>query len=288
MVDLVKITELPLLASVPTDAVFPVVHDGVTYKATRAALQGAAGANGSAGANGTNGTNGSAGVDGSLATIGRLSRAGSLGLWHFNGSLADSSGNGKDFTADTGTAVYCDIWPGFRGIDLAGALRLIQSDTSFKLLGDMTFELIGMLNGAHVGNPLFAFGGPGETQAENTAYEVSLSAARAPTWFSEHTAGVNVSYAPSAVALPPEGVPFHLAATRISNVVQFYLNGVALGAASSALTAPDGATTAALRLGGYATGLAGAFLCGGFQLFSSGLSGAEILADSDASIGALY
>lgn len=252
-------------------------------------ITGEAGPDGNQGPPGTQGGVGNTGPAGTLLTIGRLDGTHSpAGLWHFNGSLADSSGNSRTFTVDAGSAVYAELWPGFKGIDLNGLTRLVQTDAAFRILGDVTYEMVCVLNATPNGLALFAQQDAGETLATNTSAQVSLAATRLLTWTSEHSTGIDDTYALTAAALPPPGVPFHYAVTRTANVVQHYVNGVAHGPASSALTAPDGGTTSKLSLGGGVTTLGAAFLCAEFKVIASGLNSTQVAAEAERSIGQLY
>lgn len=253
-------------------------------------LTGVAGAKGAKGDTGDQGVQGVQGPAGSLATIGRLDTTHSpLGLWHFNGDLADSSGNSRTLTVDTGAAVYAELWPGFKGIDLNGTCRLTNSHASFQLTGNCTIEMVCVLNGTPNSIAFVAQNVAGETSATNTLFRLGVTtAARLLQWLTEHGAGVDDAYTLSTAALPPLGVPFHLAVTRTSNVVQFYVNGVAHGPASSALTAPDGGGSTVLNVGGDASNLCGPMMLAELKIIGSALSAPQVLAEAERTIGALY
>lgn len=253
-------------------------------------LTGVAGAKGAKGDTGDQGTQGVQGPAGSLATIGRLDTTHSpLGLWHFNGDLADASGNARTLSVDAGAAVYSELWPGHKGIDLNGTCRLTNSHSSFQLTGNCTVEMVCVLNGAPNANPVLICGASGETEATNVLYWLSFSgASRLFSWLSESGAGVDAAFALTAAALPAPGVPFHFAVTRASNVIQAYVNGVAHGPASSALTTPTGGTSGALWVGGAVTTLCAPLLLSELKIIGSALSAPQVLAEAERTIGALY
>lgn len=231
---------------------------------------------------------GAQGLPGSLATIGRLTTAHSpLALWHFDGDVLDASGNARTLTVAGGTAVYSELWPGFRGLSFQ-SLSLTRTDAAMRIAGDMTVEAVLMLDATPTADALFGVTGPDETEAANIQWEWDVLANRQPVWFSESGAGVNASYGPAAAVLPPIGVPFHLASTRISNVIRWYCNGVLMGAASSALATPTGGTVATLQVGKVNSFFHPNFLMADLKIIGSGLTAAQVLAEAELTIGALY
>jgi hypothetical protein len=266
----VRITELPELAVVPDDAQISIVQGGDNYRTTKAALHG------------------------SLATIGKLTTAHSpLGLWHFDGALTDSSGHenagSHTLAVDTGTAVYGDLWPGYRGLSLQ-SLLLSNSHADFRITGNITIEMVLMFDVAPDGAVPVSWttiGGSDSDEANNTLYNINVPSTRIPGWFHEDTAGANNSFSPSAVALPPPGVPFHFAATRISNVVRMYVNGVLRGT-SGALNGAVGGGNGKLFVGGVTGTLHPNFLLGDLKITGSGLDDSQVAAEAALSVGQLY
>lgn len=235
-------------------------------------------------------TIGATGPAGTLATIGRLTTLHSpLALWSFNGVLTDASGNGRTLTVAAGAAVYAELWPGYKGIDFNGTLRLGQTASAFNVLGDITIEMVIVLNATPNGNAFLVWGGPGETEAENASFQVTINADRSVTIISEHGAGVNDTFTTAAVAVPPPGIPFHFCVRRASNVWQVLVNGVVLGAASSALTAPTGGSTGALIVGAnLVPALAAAMLIADLKIIGSALTTPQVLAEAELTVGQLY
>ncbi len=300
---------------IPLKGIFRIEGDGVDVEVTEDAVEitfngeqgpkgdtgdkgptGDTGATGAAGTNGTNGTNGATGATGAtgtLATIGRLGTTHSpIGLYHFNGDINDASGNSRNLSVDVGSVVYAELWPGFLGVDFNNSLRLKSTNGAFQIAGDITIEMMLVLNGTPNGSAVVACEGAGETQAENALYQIDFTGAtRLVNMTSEHSTGVNDTYALTANALPPLGVPFHFAAVRESNKWQFYVNGVAHGPQSSTLTAPDGGTSGTFYVGGGTAGVggqAGPLLMAELKIIGSALNSTQIAAEADLTIGQLY
>lgn len=182
-----------------------------------------------------------------------------VGLWQFQGSLADASGNGFTLSVDAGSAEYSAFAQRILGVRLNG-LRLKRAHEALLTIpGDMTIGMFCLFEEqpepSVVGQAtaLVTYtGGTSDASADyNYQYQldITVTPGRLMRWFSEHGVGVNDSYT-LASHLPAPGVPFHLMATRTANVVQFYLNGTTFGAASAALTTPDGGTLTELYVGG--------------------------------------
>jgi len=205
------------------------------------------------------GVQGTTGPTGDAAAIGLHDTTyGPAGLWQFNGNLNDSSGNGYHLTVDSGTVVYTSMCPGLVGVRLS-ALRLkaALANNLLRITGDVTIEMLCQLEADSVGsvvgsNAFVSFtGGQDDTSSSlNYLYHVAINEGRLLRWFSEHGTGVNDTYDVTAQALPPLKQVFHLAVTRTSNVIQWYVNGRPFGPPSSALTAPTDGSAAQLFVGG--------------------------------------
>jgi len=220
------------------------------------------------------------------------------GLWNFNGTLADSSGNGFDMVLSAGAIGYADIAPGKKGVLLGSTAILGQAaaNTALKILGDVTLEMIVQLDSLASLFTAFSFAASGETQATNTAYLLRIPAVvpatppRQLTWLSESGAGVDATYAnpgPESIGLIHNIM--YIAATRISNVVQFYVNGLPFGAPSAALTPPDGATSSKLFIGCDVTTSPGTNpIIFSAKVIASGLNAAQIKAEYNRTMGPAY
>src|SRR6185369_8603719 len=173
-----------------------------------------------------------------------------VGLWQFNETLNDTSGNAFNLTVEVGTERYTDIYPGTRGVQLIGNKLVFNTFTStLAITGDVTIEAIMYLEtypGANV-VLIASHGASGETSDTNYMYYYALNATDGNfTLISENGAGTNATYTLNDG--PGLGL-CHVAVTRTSNVIQFYLNGRAYGAASSTLVTPDGGGSGRFRVG---------------------------------------
>lgn len=213
-----------------------------------------------------------------------------VGLWQFDSSLNDTSGNGFTLTAESGTARYGELVPGLACL-MPNALRLVYntSGTSLAITGDMTVEML--FRGDTPTNSYFvgyAGGSNSSTQANNFLYSLLIpSGLFGLTWMQESGSGAATSYALTTRVLPRTSV-VHLAATRSSNVIQYYLNGRPFGAASSALTTPDGGTTSVFRVGGDAAQNAVNGNISSLKVIASALSAAQVAAEFNLTLGAFY
>ena len=209
-----------------------------------------------------------------------------VALYHFNGTLNDSSGNGLTLSVLTGALAYRQVWPGVVGIT-GGVVGRSVNDASLTILGDVTVQVLAVLRSAPSNAQIAYVGASGETEATNVAWQVDIEGPNELQWFSESGAGVNASFnstGTSNVGLPAIGVPFYLAARRASNVITFFINGVQFGSASSALTTPTGASAATLRC---REGTAPPELFG-LKIVSSALSDAQIAAEYNRTLGAAF
>ena len=239
---------------------------------------GPAGPQGTAGASGTNGTNGTAGATGVTGPTGPTGATGATGadgaagnfsaislldttytpvaLWQLNESLADSSGNSHTLVCTA--PIWTDVYPGIRGLKPpnTGSIDVANSDSALRIAGDITIAVIVFFYQlpSHDGALICCAGTVSDdsSNATNFQYQISVSAGGF-TWFSEHgSTGINDAY--SVFFVPPIRQTCLVAATRISNVIQFYLNGKPMGAASSALIAPDGGSAAKVAVGNQPAG----------------------------------
>lgn len=213
-----------------------------------------------------------------------------IGLWNFDGTLADQSGNGNDLTNAAGQMAFADVVPGKLGLYLLAGTRY-QTAAAVPLLqrtGDMSMVCIAQQDSAVNLTVLAGYAGPGETQPDNIlyqlAYEAYLSTDLTPRrlrYFHEFGAGVNVSFSSSlTVSLPPVHNIVFLGFTRIANVVQLYVNGLPFGAPSAALTPPDGGAGANTRYlfgaSDTSTTVGSTFVAFSHALYGGGLSAAQM------------
>jgi len=227
-----------------------------------------------------------------------------VGLWNFNNTLADVSGNGNNLTLAAGNAGFAPVVPGKNGVFIwvgaryatAAAVPLLQ------LAGDMTIEAILQqdVNPIATAQSIVTYGGPGETQPDNVLYQFNISATGAFTntrnvdWISESGAGVNATYSSSGT--PASLGCIHnilfLAARRQGNVMQFFVNGLPFANASGVLATPDGGNGANTRFivgaSGPAATAADQMLLFGLKIINRALTDAEIKADYNRTMGPAF
>lgn len=246
------------------------------------------GIGGAQGPVGNPGATGATGPTGSLATIGRLDATYSpIVLWSGNETLTDSSGNGRTATVSTGTVVYSDLWPGYRGFSLQSC-RLSYTNAAVQLTGDLTIEGVFVFDAAPNGTALYCHSASGETSGANFLYGQYVLASRLPSWLSESGAGVDATFVGTITALPPPGQPFHFCTTRIGNIIRNYVDGTLIGVASGALTTPTGGASGSLFLGGETGTTHPSFLCADFKVIGAGLDDSQVAAEAERTIGQLY
>ncbi len=265
--------------------------------------KGATGATGAAGTNGTNGTNGATGATGATGTVQSIqlhdTTHSPVGLWQFQGDLTDASGNGFTLSVDAGTPRYDQLCPGLAGVLLQSTrLKAAVGANALRITGDITIEMLVIFAADNTGvqptsAPLISFtGGQDDTSSTvNFLYQIAFDPGRLLYWFSEHATGVNDVYQVTSQALPPLRQVLHLAATRTSNVIQFYVNGRAFGAASSALNAPTDGSAAQLWVGGQGgttPTLAPDCSLSSLKIVASALSAAQIKAEFNRTLGRFY
>ncbi len=209
-----------------------------------------------------------------------------LGLWQLNGSLLDSSGNGRTLTVETGTSRFTQIAPQLEGFlfDGSTALWYNVADAALRLLGDMTFECLWILDEPVASGAFFSHeGSAGETEVNNVLYSWIISTYPTLQWYSEHAAGVDDA-ATFTIGQPTRGQLAHLAVKRESNIVSQFLNGLPYGPASSALVAPTGGSNGKFRLGAFPTVRTKGVMCSA-KLMNTALSADAIKAEYNRTLG---
>lgn len=207
-----------------------------------------------------------------------------IGLWQFNETLNDTSGNGFHFALNAGNLRYTEICPGLRALSVAATNKFLfaTTGTALQRTGDITIEMLLLLYGLPAGiAPIVSYQASGETEATNTLYEVGINVDQL-RWFSESGAGVDATYAIDRV--PPIGRVCHLAVRRASNVIQTFVNGSALGPPSGTLVAPTGGTTAQLWIGGAGT-FPPACALASLKVIAGALTDAQVAAESNRTVG---
>lgn len=230
-----------------------------------------------------------------------------VGLWNFNNTLADVSGNGNNLVLSAGNPGFADIVPGKKALaiwlgtryETAAAVPLLQ------ILGDVTIETIIQQDGNPITNNivLCQYRGPTATplEANNILYQFRLQATGAFTntrdigFASQNGVVLNTVY--SSAGTPASLGCIHnivyLAVRREANVVTFFVNGVPFGNPSGVLTAPTGGNGANTRFcvgnnGPGTTAVEVVNLMLGLKVFNRALSDAEIKAEYNRTMGPAF
>lgn len=196
-------------------------------------------------------------------------------------SLADSGPNSFNLTVENGTERWTYITPTMGGFLLDGATNLIYTSASDLLgpTGDMTFLCDGIFERPAATASFIA--GYDDVSADadpnnNTRWSIFLETNNAITFISESGAGVNATHQVNSFAAPHQFCQFGF--TRISGVVQFYLNGRVWGAPSAALTTPTGGSSSRLRFGARETAASPTIgVLASAAIYPRGLTSAEIV-----------
>lgn len=205
-----------------------------------------------------------------------------VGLYQFNETLNDTSGGGLHLSLVAGNTRYTEIVPGLRALKVSTAekFRHAATGTALAIAGDVTIMMLIMVD-SYANGGIVSYDTGAETQAGNVQYAVAFIS-QDLQWFHESGAGVDRVFSPNR--LPPLFELCHLAARRQSNVIQFFINGRQFGAASSALTAPDGGSSSRLYLG-YEANDTASYSIASLKIVASALTDAEIEAEHDRTLG---
>jgi len=216
-----------------------------------------------------------------------------VGLWNFNESLSDLSGNGYTLTASTGTVRYCPLLSGLGGALFGTATGLYYNvgGSLLSITGDMTLEVMVQLGAVLSGtsDAIVCYSSNTAVNSnDNANYGITLNATNkygGYRYFHQHTTLTTAQYSPTDIGVDYE-LPVLIGFTRISNVIQFYRNGLPVGTASSALTAPSGGSNSRLRIGSLTDSselLAG--IIGGVKIIPSGLTAAQMKVEYNKTFG---
>lgn len=215
-----------------------------------------------------------------------------VGLWQLNGNMNDSSGNAFTLQVGAGTERYSDLFPGVRGMHFDGSTRLqtVSFQASLLLQADMTIEFLvisrSRATGTYVSFSSTSTSGAGDNTQYSLGYDTTNGASL--FWRSHHGTLVADSYTINNNFSPL--VVNHVAATRTANVIQFYLNGLVLGSASTALTSPASGSSGTFRIGsgvsGFSTVPAG--IVASVKLCSFALTADQIRGEYNNTIGNFY
>jgi len=141
---------------------------------------------------------------------------------------------------------------------------------------------------------IVAIGGTGDAEPENILYGLNIidggDGLWLPGYIHEEGAGNNITYnlaLTDGVVAPRRGDVTMIAFSRISNVIQFYVNGKAFGPPSGTLTAPTGGSTGQLQLPGFNAHNTNCAVRS-LKIVASGLTDEQILAEYNRSMGPAF
>lgn len=211
-------------------------------------------------------------------------------LWQFNETLSDTSGNGFDLTISAGpTTQYTDIYPSVRGLYLLSGLTAAHTTTTpagLQISGDITIECLVDFTVRNVSHPFFACDAAAVSSASNRQYGVAFDSNGFPTWSQEHGTQDSTGGTFTCTEMFPPRL-CHFAVTRISNVIQFYCNGLPLGSASGTLTTPTGGGSSVFRLG-QGSSPTGEGILRSLKIVAAGLSAAQVKAEYNRCLGNVF
>jgi hypothetical protein len=211
-----------------------------------------------------------------------------VALWQLAGSLADTSGSAIGLTVNSLTQ-YAELTPlikGWDGLGGNGFHSTVTSPAALRITGDITIEAIvrqpDNLRGAGSARNIIAFDSNVAGSTGNCLYSIGITTGGFPTWTQQNGAKVTATYT-LTTDIFPSGL-FHLAVTRTSNVVQIYVNGAPLGAASGALTTPTDGTASNFQFGSQG-GAPLAVMLASLKVIASALTAAQVKAEYNRTLG---
>jgi concanavalin A-like lectin/glucanase superfamily protein len=209
-----------------------------------------------------------------------------VGLWQFQESLLDTSGNNFHLSLVAGTERYVEIAPGLRAVKLFPATKYNHAtlETLLKIPGDITILMIALFD-AYTGGGIVSYDNVGETAADNVQYAVSLIADDTIQWFQEQGSGVDETR--GFQRLPPLFQPCHLVLRRKNTVAECFINGRRFGLPSTALPVPTGGTAASLWLGFEGVNSASVALAS-LRIDARALTESEIADQYNQTLGPVY
>lgn len=229
------------------------------------------------------------------------------GVWNFQRTLADISGNGNDLALVEGNAAFADIVPGKSALYVLRDTRYQTADDApeLRLTGDMTALAIIQTDGTPDTDQTIVcrYGSSGETEVNNVLYTLGLEVSdfrptipRQLFYFSEHGAGLDDNRPSVGTdSLPPVHNVALIGFRRQSNVIRFYYNGLPFGTDPAAINTPTGgtSTTARFMVGstsplGTGDPAANPFLIFGLKVYPRALNDAEVLSEYNRTLGPAF
>lgn len=215
--------------------------------------------------------------------------ADTVGLWQFQESLTDTSGNGFDLSLVAGSQRFVDIGHSIKGLKLFTDSKYSQASagTALKITGDMTILMIVVVD-TYSGGAIVSYDGVGDADPNNNVqYSVNLfdNSGFDLEWFQEQANNVHETYYPNR--LPPLYQPCHLVARRKNTVVEWFLNGRRIGKPSPCLPVPTGGSASKLYLG-FIGNPAAPCTIASLRIDDVALTEDEIVAEYNATLGPAY
>lgn len=215
-----------------------------------------------------------------------------IGLWQLSGSLTDTGSGATALTANSVTQ-YAELWPALKGWDGLGGNGFHStavSPAALALTGDMTIEAFvrspDNLRGLGSKRSIICFDtNAGGSSVSNILYSIGISTGGFPEWIQQHGSNVSDTYT-LTTDIFPSGL-FHLAVTRTSDVIQMYVNGVPLGAASGTLTTATGGSGSSFRFGTQG-GAPLAVALASLKVIGSALTAAQVKAEYNRTFGPVF
>lgn len=215
-----------------------------------------------------------------------------VGLWQFNETFNDTSGNAFNLTAETGTVAYGDIFPGVKGVILDGVTTLVYNTSTATLgrTGDITIEMLLNLNAYTASKFLVSYSNSSSGgSTTNALYAIEmLNTGSTEFTFMQENGSNSASRTSTFTNRPTLDTLCHLAVTRTSDVIKVYLNGV-LVETSSALTTATGGGSSVFRVGSHSSrGSAPACVIASLKVVASALTGTQIAQEYNLTLGRYY
>jgi len=212
-----------------------------------------------------------------------------VGIFEFQGSMSDASGNGNNLTVANGTERYAPIGGGpLQGFEFRDdtMIETGTSATELQITGDITIACLvkwirygpGISQNDAV---MLGHGESGESEAVNIIYGVRYTgvASGGLEWLHETGSGSNQQY--SMVTEVPAYKLFHFVARRDADAggdtIEFFLDGVQAGPAGTGLTTATGGTSGRFYVGGEVNGsLYSRMVVASLNIYDAALTDAQI------------
>ena len=213
-----------------------------------------------------------------------------VGLWQFNSSLADTSGNGFTLTLN-GTNAYTTL-NGAPAFAFNGSTYLTRAsnDAALTITGDLTIEMLASFHnypGVDQTNTIIVnFGETGDGDpTRNVIYQFRTRTAAPGVQYNAETGDGTTDILYEFInGTPPDDTGHHLAFRRQSNVLSLFVDGILLNQ-SGTITAATGGSASRLSVGAFVDGaLPVRMTMGSLKIIASALSDAQVLAEAQRTV----